>query len=59
MGNWGRGRERGRKILFVLQTTAGDPCIVSPEMRWELQKKTKKKKQQQHVTEKLTKILHF
>ena len=38
-GTAGRGGERGRKILFVLQTTAGDPCIVSPEMRWEMQKK--------------------
>ena len=27
------------KCFFVLQTTAGDPCIVSPEMRWEMQKK--------------------
>ena len=32
MGKWGGG-EGGRKIFLVLQTTAGDPCIVSPEMR--------------------------
>ena len=44
MGKWrgGGGGEGGRKIFFVLQTTAGDPCIVSPEMRWEMQKKKKK-----------------
>ena len=44
MGNWGRGgggREGGRKMFFVLQTTAGDPCIVSPEMGWEMPKKKK------------------
>ena len=44
MGNWGRGGGGGRKIFFVLQTTAGDPCIVSPEMRWEMKKKKKEKK---------------
>ena len=39
---WGTGGGGGgRKIFFVLQTTAGDPCIVSPEMRWEMQKKKK------------------
>ena len=52
----GGGRERGRKILFVLQTTAGDPCIVSPEMRWEMQKKKTNKKKKTNM---LTKILHF
>ena len=40
----GGGGERGRKIFFVLQTTAGDPCIVSPEMRWEMRKKKNVKK---------------
>ena len=40
MGEWGGGcqREGGRKIAFVLQTTTGDPCIVSPEIRWEMKK---------------------
>ena len=43
MGNWGGGGGEGKreKILFALQTTAGDPCIVPPEMRWEMQKKKK------------------
>ena len=37
---WGSegGGEGGRKICFVLQTTADDPRIVSLEMRWEMQK---------------------
>ena len=41
---WGSrgGGEGRRKIFFVLQMTAGGPCIVSPEMRWEMQKKKKK-----------------
>ena len=42
MGEWGGGREGGRKIVFVLQTTIGDPCFVSPEIRWEMRKKKKK-----------------
>ena len=40
---WGSGGgEGGRKIFFVLQTTADDPCVVSPEMRWEMRKQKTK-----------------
>lgn len=33
----GEGREGGRKIFSALQTRTGDPCIVSSEIRWEMQ----------------------
>ena len=33
MGEWvGGGSEGARKTVFVLQTTTGDPFIVSPEI---------------------------
>ena len=45
MGNFffrrGGGGKGGRKIFSILQTTTGDPCIVTPEIRWEMQKKKK------------------
>lgn len=43
IGEWegGEGREGGRKIFSALQTSTGDPCIVSPEIRWEMQTKRK------------------
>ena len=48
---WGKKGER--KIAFVLQTTTGDPCIVSPEIRWEIRKKknyVQKSKQKSEIS---------
>ena len=31
---WGGWRKLGSKIFSVVQTTTGDPCVVSAEIRW-------------------------